>query len=145
MNDNSNYFFVPKTDLAGCHDLQKQMLKSRGGFESEILKIVLAEMIVCIKGLHEIGIAHNDIKPDNFVVKFNGHLVLVDFGLSKLKPEDVKHFNKDWNQLSEMISTNASLRGAGCLTDILENITTDDISGRLYLQQTTNHMFKLCI
>jgi len=35
------------------------------------------------KILYELGIAHNDIKPENIVITKDGYLKLIDFGFSK--------------------------------------------------------------
>jgi len=44
------------------------------------------QMFKRIKSVHNMGIIHRDIKPDNFVIKSNkdNFLFLIDFGLSKL-------------------------------------------------------------
>ena len=40
-------------------------------------------MIQAVKDLHDSGMAHLDIKPDNFVVKEDFKIALIDFGLSE--------------------------------------------------------------
>lgn len=39
-------------------------------------------MLRCVESLHDRGILHRDIKPDNFWVK-NGKIYMIDFGISK--------------------------------------------------------------
>ena len=46
-------------------------------------KFYIAEMIVAVKSLHDLGFVHRDLKPDNFLFDQHGHMLLADFGLSK--------------------------------------------------------------
>jgi len=43
----------------------------------------MAEMIVAVHTVHQLGYIHRDLKPDNFLIDREGHLKLTDFGLSK--------------------------------------------------------------
>ncbi|KZT11185.1 kinase-like protein [Laetiporus sulphureus 93-53] len=45
-------------------------------------KLLCAEMAYAVKELHDSRTIHRDIKPDNFLVDDEGHLVLGDFGYS---------------------------------------------------------------
>lgn len=42
-----------------------------------------ADQILAVQSLHEVGIIHRDIKPDNIFLGEAGHLVLADFGLAE--------------------------------------------------------------
>jgi len=46
-------------------------------------KFYIAEMILAVATLHELGFVHRDLKPDNFLFDKEGHIKLADFGLSK--------------------------------------------------------------
>ena len=46
------------------------------------LEIVL-RIVTLVEGLHELGIAHCDLKPENFLIQQDGEIVLGDFGLSR--------------------------------------------------------------
>lgn len=42
----------------------------------------MAECILAIEAVHNLGFIHRDIKPDNILIDSMGHIKLSDFGLS---------------------------------------------------------------
>ncbi|KAI6182162.1 Non-specific serine/threonine protein kinase [Aphelenchoides bicaudatus] len=52
-------------------------------FTEEDVKFYLAELVLAIEHLHNIGIVYRDLKPENILLDRDGHLVVTDFGLSK--------------------------------------------------------------
>lgn len=48
----------------------------------------LAEMVLALSHLHEhLGVVYRDLKPENILLDSDGHLLLTDFGLSKVAAE----------------------------------------------------------
>lgn len=45
-------------------------------------KLYVAEIVLAIEHLHKKGIIYRDLKPDNIVIDIQGHIKLIDFGLS---------------------------------------------------------------
>lgn len=43
----------------------------------------MAEMIQAVACVHGLGYVHRDLKPDNILLDWQGHLKLTDLGLSK--------------------------------------------------------------
>lgn len=52
----------------------------------------MAEMIVAVATVHQLGYIHRDLKPDNILLDWQGHLKLTDLGLSKKVNDDVFFF-----------------------------------------------------
>lgn len=63
----------------------KSLLAVSGYFDESISKFYCAEITLALQYLHEHGIVHRDIKPDNMLVASSGHIKLTDFGLSKIE------------------------------------------------------------
>jgi serine/threonine protein kinase len=62
-------------------DIKKRMV---GGFlENEALGVVLQVALALVE-IHAQGIVHRDVKPDNLMLRAEGSVALVDFGIAKL-------------------------------------------------------------
>ncbi|KAI0030720.1 hypothetical protein K488DRAFT_53668 [Vararia minispora EC-137] len=60
------------------------LIKSLGMLPEEWTKQYIAEVVLGLESLHQRGITHRDLKPDNLLINQQGHLKLTDFGLSKI-------------------------------------------------------------
>ncbi|GMM53923.1 protein kinase [Maudiozyma humilis] len=68
--------YLPGGDLA-------TLIKMMGTLPDEWVRQYLAEIIVGVEDMHQNGIIHHDLKPDNLLIDSNGHIKLTDFGLSR--------------------------------------------------------------
>jgi len=60
------------------------LCKNLGSLPEEWAKQYIAEVVNGLEQLHEKGVVHRDMKPDNLLIDQRGHLKLTDFGLSKI-------------------------------------------------------------
>ena len=63
-------------------------VKTNGPVDAETACWITQRILSGLYYLHFAGIVHRDVKPANIIVNFTTHIAtLVDFGLSKLKPD----------------------------------------------------------
>jgi serine/threonine protein kinase len=59
-------------------------LSYRRLLSEEEVRFYVGEIILALEYLHQLGVIHRDIKLENVLLDFEGHVVLTDFGLSKI-------------------------------------------------------------
>lgn len=82
LQDPQKVYLVQEYAPGGTlHDL----LVNRPQFHLDLeqARFYIAEVILGVQDIHERGIMHRDLKPKNILVGSDGHLLLIDFGLSK--------------------------------------------------------------
>jgi serine/threonine protein kinase len=58
-------------------------------FSEETAAFYMAEMVLALSHLHDdLGVVYRDLKPENCLLDAHGHLLLTDFGLSKVAVDD---------------------------------------------------------
>ncbi|KAH8556170.1 kinase-like domain-containing protein [Umbelopsis sp. PMI_123] len=57
-------------------------------FSEEVASFYAAELILALEHLHSLGIIYRDLKPENCLLDMDGHVVLTDFGLSKVSVDE---------------------------------------------------------
>ncbi|CDH50007.1 ypk2p [Lichtheimia corymbifera JMRC:FSU:9682] len=57
-------------------------------FSAERTLFYAAEIVQGLSALHQHGVIYRDLKPENVLIGSNGHIVLTDFGLSKIFDEN---------------------------------------------------------
>lgn len=58
-------------------------------FEEDAAAFYMAEMVLALEHLHQnVGVLYRDLKPENCLLDREGHLLLTDFGLSKIALSD---------------------------------------------------------
>ncbi|KAI8971732.1 kinase-like domain-containing protein [Mycotypha africana] len=56
-------------------------------FTEDVAQFYLAELLLALEHLHGLGIVYRDLKPENCLLDGDGHVLLTDFGLSKVSLE----------------------------------------------------------
>ncbi|XP_004530056.1 serine/threonine-protein kinase greatwall isoform X2 [Ceratitis capitata] len=95
-----SYVFLVMEYMVGG-DL-KSLLTMYGYFDETVARFYVAEVALALQYLHEHGIVHRDIKPDNILLSATGHVKLTDFGLSKID-------NRRDLELSDLINVSPTL------------------------------------
>ncbi|KAL0589881.1 hypothetical protein ABG067_002106 [Albugo candida] len=59
-------------------------------FTESRIQLYAAELVAGLAHLHSMEIIYRDLKPENIIIAKDGHIVLVDFGLSKFDSQRIK-------------------------------------------------------
>lgn len=63
----------------------KEMLRKRGALDVNEALDIAKQMVLAIKAAHDKGIIHRDIKPQNIIIKDDGTVKVMDFGIALTK------------------------------------------------------------
>lgn len=66
----------------------REALAHHKPYPPEIAALVIAELSAALAQAHEAGIIHRDLKPENVMVREDGVLKLMDFGIAKIVDRD---------------------------------------------------------
>ncbi|KAA8646114.1 hypothetical protein EYZ11_005508 [Aspergillus tanneri] len=72
-------------------------------FDEDAAAFYMAEMVLALEHLHQtVGVIYRDLKPENCLLDREGHLVLTDFGLSKISVDDDDRCNSSLGTIEYM-------------------------------------------
>jgi len=75
----TNYLYLIMEYVPGG-DMMTLLIK-KDTFSEDQTRFYIAETILAIESIHQLGYIHRDIKPDNLLIDREGHIKLSDFGL----------------------------------------------------------------
>lgn len=75
-------FFI--MDYKSGGELFDHLQRAGGRFEEAQARHYIGEIVLALEYLHNAGIVYRDLKPENILLDGSGHVVICDFGLSKL-------------------------------------------------------------
>lgn len=70
--------YVPGGDLLG-------LIERNGALDDEITRFYSAEILCGLEYIHANGIIYRDLKSENILIRYDGHICLTDFGIAKDK------------------------------------------------------------
>ncbi|OQS04670.1 kinase [Thraustotheca clavata] len=85
QNEDKLYFgmeYLSGGDLR--YHLQLCLRETQGLMPHRRVQLYAAELVAALAHLHSLNIIYRDLKPENILIAADGHIKLVDFGLSKM-------------------------------------------------------------
>ena len=79
--ESEKYFFIIMENIIGGNLLNA--INKMSKLSESIARNIFKQLIETVKYLHNKGIVHRDIKPDNILLNINNNIKLCDFGVSK--------------------------------------------------------------
>ncbi|KAJ7309512.1 hypothetical protein JRQ81_007558 [Phrynocephalus forsythii] len=78
FQDKKNLYLVMEYEPGG--DLLSFLNRYEDQLDEHTAQFYLAELVLAIGSVHQMGYVHRDIKPENILIDRTGHIKLVDFG-----------------------------------------------------------------
>ncbi|XP_075389489.1 citron Rho-interacting kinase isoform X6 [Tenrec ecaudatus] len=78
FQDKNNLYLVMEYQPGG--DLLSLLNRYEDQLDEYMIQFYLAELILAVHSVHQMGYVHRDIKPENILIDRTGHIKLVDFG-----------------------------------------------------------------
>ena len=81
FDENETSYYV--MDYVDGENLAERMRRTGRPMEESEVRLILPQILDALKAVHEAGIWHLDLKPDNIMLDKSGKIKLIDFGASK--------------------------------------------------------------
>ncbi|NWR64435.1 CTRO kinase, partial [Bucorvus abyssinicus] len=78
FQDKKNLYLVMEYQPGG--DLLSLLNRYEDQLDESMVQFYLAELVLAVHSVHQMGYVHRDIKPENVLIDRTGHIKLVDFG-----------------------------------------------------------------
>jgi Tol biopolymer transport system component len=81
IGEDKGWHFISMEYVAGF-TLRERM--KQGALSMRLALDITAQMLTALAAAHAAGVVHRDIKPENIMIRADGYLKVLDFGLAKL-------------------------------------------------------------
>jgi serine/threonine protein kinase/tetratricopeptide (TPR) repeat protein len=123
MGDEGGQHFIATEFIDGL--TLRKYLKSAPIDFSEVLTIAI-QVAAALEEAHAAGIIHRDIKPENIMIRPNGHVKVLDFGLAKLTQASLSEDETD----TEAVTRALVLTDAGVVVGTSQYMSPEQARGR---------------
>lgn len=106
------------TEYVSGGDLFQLMQKTKK-FSFDQIRLYLAEILLSLEYLHKKNCIYRDLKPENILLQSDGHIKIIDFGLSKM------FFGRSNNQRADSICGTAEYMAPEVVYDSSYDNTVD--------------------
>eukprot|EP00792_Barthelona_sp_PAP020_P001013 TRINITY_DN11676_c0_g1_i1.p1 TRINITY_DN11676_c0_g1~~TRINITY_DN11676_c0_g1_i1.p1 ORF type:complete len:445 (+),score=81.65 TRINITY_DN11676_c0_g1_i1:38-1336(+) len=115
------------TEYMNGGDMHKLIYNNQQKLNIQIIKSIFYQMLLAFEHLHSKNLSHRDVKMDNFLVKRDGSIVLIDFGNCRIFSSngegctDEARANHQFNRPPELLVGNgecsyySDVWGLGCI------------------------------
>ena len=77
-------------------------------FPPERAKFYAAELLLAIEFMHQNGVIYRDLNPENVLIDSEGHIKIIDFGLSNFRELKEEMYSDSKSTISRMSKASAS-------------------------------------
>lgn len=81
----STYLFYIQMEFVEGQSLAEFLNDNAGNISIEIIHQILIELVLALNDLHSAGVVHRDFRPSNVMLRQNGSICVIDFGISSVR------------------------------------------------------------
>ena len=114
--DQGRYFLA--MELVEGATVRQHLNENPRGLERKLILDWISQTASALSGAHQAGMVHRDIKPDNLMIRPDGFLKVLDFGLAKLRDPGTG------------LSNPAYLSSPGQLSGTIRYLSPEQVAGK---------------